>query len=267
MIAEIRGRDLQPECVRVWFAAHAARGHSEPMCGRFVSPDEAAIERAWHLGRGSASFARRYNVAPTAIIPVLRLDRSSGRRELAAARWGLIPHWWKESKPPGFSFNARIEEAVSKPMWRDACRNARCLIPAEGWYEWKEGAHDAGAGRRPKQPYFIRPRDRQPFCFAGVMARWVDRATGEAIASCAVLTTAAAGALAMLHERMPVVLPDQAHGAWLDAGNDGAHAAALARTAAMHAVDRMEHYAVSPRVNDARIDDAQLLEPLPAAES
>jgi putative SOS response-associated peptidase YedK len=82
-----------------------------------------------------------------------------------------------------------------------------------------------------------------------------------------VLTTAAAGALATLHERMPVVLPDETHGAWVDAGNDGANAVALARTATTHAVERMEHYAVSPRVNDARIDEAQLVEPLSAGDS
>ncbi|MGQ0750758.1 MAG: SOS response-associated peptidase [Betaproteobacteria bacterium] len=237
------------------------------MCGRFVSPDEAAIERAWHVGReGNAPFARRYNVAPTAIIPLLHLDYHSGRLALAGARWGLIPHWWKASKPPGFSFNARIEEAASRPMWRDACRTARCLIPAEGWYEWREGTHDA-SGRRRRQPYFIRPRDRQPFCFAGVMARWLDRTTGESVTSCAVLTTAAAGALATLHERMPVVLTNEAHGAWMDTTNDSASAAALARAAAMNAVDRMEHYAVSPRVNDARMDQAQLLEPVSAGAS
>ena len=237
---------------------------SEPMCGRFVSPDEAAIERAWHVGRGSnAPFARRYNVAPTAFIPVLRLDPRSGRLALIAARWGLIPHWWKESKPPGFSFNARIEEVASKPMWRDACRGARCLIPAEGWYEWKARAHDAG-GRSLKQPYFIRSQDRRPFCFAGVMARWVDRASGESVASCAVLTTAAAGPLAMLHERMPVVLADEVHGAWLDAATEAASAASLARTAAANAVERLEHYAVDSRVNDARVDAPQLIEPVSA---
>jgi putative SOS response-associated peptidase YedK len=236
----------------------------DPMCGRFVSPDEAAIERAWHVGRESnAPFARRYNVAPTAVIPVLHLDSRAGRLALVAARWGLIPHWWKESKPPGFSFNARIEEAASKPMWRDACRGARCLVPAEGWYEWKERAHDAG-GRRLKQQYFIRPRDRRPFCFAGVMARWVDRASGESVTSCAVLTTAAAGPLARLHERMPVILPDEAQGAWVDTAMEAGNAVTLARTAATSAVERLEHYAVDLRVNDARVDEPRLTEPVSA---
>jgi putative SOS response-associated peptidase YedK len=100
------------------------------------------------------------------------------------------------------------------------------------------------------------------------MARWVDRVTGEHVTSCAVLTTAATRQLATLHERMPVVLPDEVHGAWVDAAvTDAGNALALARAAAASAVDRMEHYAVSPRVNDARVDEPQLLEPVPAAAS
>jgi len=230
----------------------------DPMCGRFVSPDEAAIERAWHVGRESnAPFARRYNVAPTAVIPVLHLDSRAGRLALVAARWGLIPHWWKESKPPGFSFNARIEEAASKPMWRDACRGARCLVPAEGWYEWKERAHDAG-GRRLKQQYFIRPRDRRPFCFAGVMARWVDRASGESVTSCAVLTTAAAGPLARLHERMPVILPIEAYAHWLDPDNPDLDALAALLEPAPD--DRMQIYPVGMRVNNVMNDEPALIE-------
>jgi putative SOS response-associated peptidase YedK len=109
------------------------------MCGRYVSPDEAAIEREWRVGRRNSNpFPRRFNVSPTATVPIQRMSGRSREVELAAARWGFVPLWWKEARPPRTSFNARLEAAASKPMWRDAFRRARCLVPAEGWYEWQE---------------------------------------------------------------------------------------------------------------------------------
>lgn len=233
------------------------------MCGRYVSPDQAAVERAWHVGRhNNEPFVRRFNVAPTAIVPVLRLDRHTGMLELAAARWGLIPYWWKDRRAPNFAFNARIEEAASKPLWRDALRRARCLIPAEGWYEWQERdtpPPGTGPRRRPKQPYFIRRRDGRLLCFAGLLACWTNPDTREPVLSCAILTMAATGTLAALHERMPVVAADASHGAWLDPdATDGAEAAALITAAGN---DDMEHHPVGMRVNDARTDGPELIEP------
>ena len=102
------------------------------MCGRYVSPEQASIERAWQIRRSSGmDFVRRFNVQPTTEVPLLLLD--AGELALAAARWGLIPHWWKQDKPPTFTINARLEEAAGKPMWRDPMRRTRCLLPAEGW--------------------------------------------------------------------------------------------------------------------------------------
>src|SRR4051812_30867761 len=99
------------------------------MCGRYVSPDQAAIERQWRIVRaGVLPFPIRFNVAPTAVVPIL-FNAEEGL-ELAAARWGFVPQWWSQPKPPRFSHNARIEEAAGKPMWRDAMREARCLVPA-----------------------------------------------------------------------------------------------------------------------------------------
>src|SRR5882762_3398284 len=134
------------------------------MCGRFMSPEERALERAFDLGRrdNPNPFARRFNVFPTDTIPFLRLPSNSDELELAAGRWGLVPHWWKEAKPPKTSFNARLEEAAGKPMWRDAWSRARCLIPAEGWYEWQAVERvDPATGeiKRAKQPHFIRHAD------------------------------------------------------------------------------------------------------------
>src|SRR5690348_6290007 len=109
------------------------------MCGRYVSPEQAAIEQAFRLGnRGHGwIFERRFNVFPTATVPILR-HSSSSAVIMEAARWGLVPQWWKEPKlPERTSHIARVEEAASKPMWRDAWSRARCLIPADGWYEWQ----------------------------------------------------------------------------------------------------------------------------------
>lgn len=108
------------------------------MCGRYVAPDVGDLERHWHLGRHNNNWATRlYNVAPTTQVPMLGLN-DQGLIEVYAARWGFIPSWWSKPKPPNLTFNARSEEAHQKPMWRQALKGARCLMPALGWYEWCE---------------------------------------------------------------------------------------------------------------------------------
>jgi len=236
------------------------------VCGRFVSPEERALERAFDLGRrdNPNPFARRYNVFPTDTIPFLRLPSGSSRIELAAGRWGMVPHWWKEAKPPKTSFNARLEEAADKPMWRDAFARARCLVPAEGWYEWKavERIDPATGEIKPaKQPYFIQRKDAALFCFAGLAAYWKDPKTGEALRSCAILTAAAEGALAGIHDRAPVVLPPEAYGAWLDRGlDDPAEAKALAGRRVPHT--ELTQWKVRLLVNNAKSDGPELIERL-----
>jgi putative SOS response-associated peptidase YedK len=209
------------------------------MCGRFVSPDTAAIEAQWQIARRNSNpFGRRFNVAPAAEIPILYADE--GRLALASARWGLVPHWWREGKPPRFAHNARLEEAASKPLWRDAMRRTRCLVPALGWYEWRESD---------RQPFYFRPREDRLIALAGLMARWMDPATGESLLSCAVLTTQAGAALAAVHDRMPVALPPEAEAAWLEAGAVRTAPEALA----WHPVRRL--------VNSSRAEGPELIEP------
>jgi putative SOS response-associated peptidase YedK len=216
------------------------------MCGRFVSPEQSAIERAWRIDRvNSNPFPRRFNVAPSMEVPLLRLE--DGLLVLDAARWGLIPHWWKKDAPPTHSINARLEEAAGKPMWRDALRRSRCLVPAEGWYEWQTLA----GGR---QPHYIRRADGRLLCFAGLLAAWRDRWT------CALLTRDSAGPVAEVHDRMPVVLPDEAFAAWLDPALEDP-----TRFAREHALAaQFAHHAVSKRVNNARNEGADLVEPIAA---
>ena len=232
------------------------------MCGRYVSPEEAEIERFWHIGRHNSNpFPRRYNVTPTSIIPVLRLDRATGEIELVNARWGLIPNWWKDAKPPRTSHNARSEEAPTKPMWTGPLAKSRCLIPAAGWYEWKQIERtDPATGEiiKAKQPHFFRLPGDQLFAFAGVMAMWKPANDADWQASCAVFTREAVGPAAEVHDRMPVVLPKGAEAAWLDPQITDpvqAMSAALAK-----GVIEVEHHAVSNRVNTAAADDRQLIE-------
>ena len=234
------------------------------MCGRYVSPDEAAMQRAWNLMRGGGSlFARNFNVAPSTQVPLLLRDAESGALALGAARWGLIPMWWKEGKLPLHTINARSEEAASKPMWRHALRQARCLMPAEGWYEWQKANQvdpETGEVKEVKQPHFIHRVDGKPFCFAALMSAWTPPGKTDRLLSCAILTRAASPALAAVHDRMPVVLPDAVHDAWLDPGlSDAATITALIRESA---VDDFGHHPVSTRVNSPKNNDAALVAPL-----
>jgi putative SOS response-associated peptidase YedK len=233
------------------------------MCGRYVSPDRAAIERAWQVGRGNSNpFGPRYNVLPTTLVPILRAaPGAGGRLELAEARWGLVPPWWKQAKPPQSTFNARAEDAAAKPMWRQPYRRSRCLLPASGWYEWQAVERldeKTGEIREYKQPHFIYAPDRRPVCFAGLMSEGPG-ADGAARLSCAILTRASAGRVAEIHDRMPVVLPEASFKSWL-----APEVVEPDEVAAMidYARSDFEHYPVSTRLNAAKDDDAALIQPL-----
>jgi putative SOS response-associated peptidase YedK len=230
------------------------------MCGRYVHPDTGAIERAWHIGRHNGDpFRRRYNVLPTSMVPILRA--ASGEVELTTARWGFIPHWWKDRKSPQSTINSRSEEAAKKPMWRHAFRHARCLIPAEGWYEWREMDHvdrDTGEVKRYKQPYFMRRADGAPFCFAGLMSCWQAPDSPTATLSCAILTRTASGPPAEIHDRMPVILPGDVHAEWLDA--QAVDPSRVGAIVAGHADSDFDYRPVSTAINGRVADSARLIE-------
>jgi putative SOS response-associated peptidase YedK len=234
------------------------------MCGRYVSPAESEIERFWHIGRHNYDpFGRLFNVAPSTQIPLLRVSPEAGELELAMARWGLIPFWWKKPKPPNFTFNTRIEEAANKSMWREVVKTSRCLIPAVGWYEWEEvEVTDPATGeiKKVKQPHFLHlPGDRL-LAFAGVTSSWTPGEREPAMLTCSILTRAAEGPAAEIHERMPVVLPQPTHVAWLDPEQtDAGKVLGIAREVA---VSQVEFYPVSKRVNNSKNEGAGLIEPL-----
>jgi putative SOS response-associated peptidase YedK len=189
--------------------------------------------------------------------------------ELAAGRWGFVPHWWKDAKLPRTSHIARLEEAAAKPMWRDAWTRARCLVPAEGWYEWEsvERADPAtGEISSTRQPHFIRRADGRLFCFAALMSYWKNPRTGEALRSCAIVTARAAGSLARIHERAPVVLPESSHAEWMDRRlGDPARVKAIAEARVPPA--EFTHYRVRLLVNRAKADGPELIEPADHPES
>jgi putative SOS response-associated peptidase YedK len=232
------------------------------MCGRYVSPDTASIERAWHIGRSNSNpFLRHFNVAPTTTIPLVRGNPATGELELIEARWGFVPSWWKQPKPPQHSFNARSEEAAAKVMWRQPYKYSRCLIPAEGWYEWKAVERideRTGEIRTAKQPHFIFRRDKKPLFFAGLMSVWVTGGDSAKV-TCAILTRNAAPSVADIHDRMPVVLPERIFDLWLSPDINTANEVAQLIGSAESI---FPHHPVSTRLNTAKNDDEKLLEPV-----
>jgi putative SOS response-associated peptidase YedK len=191
----------------------------------------------------------RFNVAPTHLVPVIRMIE--GKRWLSLVRWGLIPHWAKEAKKP--QINARGETIFEKPMFRDAARRRRCLILADGFYEWKRDAND-----KPLQAYFVERADGKPFAMAGIWETWISP-DGEIIDTVAIVTTEANEDVAPIHHRMPVILDKRDYLAWIDAEAtpvEGAMALIKAPP-----VGTMVPRAVSNRVNAVRNDDAENLSP------
>ncbi len=224
------------------------------MCGRFLltSPLEA-VRAAFGPGPAASNLAPRYNIAPTQPIAVVRAAAGGGR-ELVFLRWGLVPSWMKEAPTGRPMINARAETVAARPAFRAAWRARRCLVPADGWYEWRKD------GKGGKQPCLIRLRDAaaRPFAFAGIWERWRPPAGGAAVESVAILTRPASPALAALHDRMPLVLAPESHARWL-AGPAPAPAELAQPPGAAYAF-----YPVSRRVNRVAADDPGLAAPLPA---
>lgn len=226
------------------------------MCGRYVSPSQRAIEDYWHIGaRESGGWVERFNVAPTTQVPILRLDRQ-GELELLSARWGLIPFWWKDAKPPAHAFFARSEEAHHKPMWRQGLRSQRCLMPLRGWYEWNasESVRNA-SGRLVHQPYYLHSPNDPVLAMAALWSTWT-APDGHLVTSCALLTRPAAPAISDINPRMPVLLHPGQFSLWLASDTKGE---ALQRAMEQAREDVVAH-PVSTRVNDVRNEGEDLLE-------
>jgi len=229
------------------------------MCGRYVTPDERAMENYFHVGRHNwNTWATRYNVGPTMPVPVVY--NPHGETVGDVARWGLIPSWWKKDAPPAATFNARSEEAAKKPMWRSGMRSTRCLLPARGWYEWNE--HEpvrTGSGRKGQQPYYFHDPATEVVAIAGLWSWW-QSADGSEVLSCALLTREApAGPIADIHHRMPVVLAPSEFPAWLSRTTSPRDVAAIV---AGSRTDFAAHR-VGTQVNNPRNESPDLIEEVP----
>jgi putative SOS response-associated peptidase YedK len=223
------------------------------MCGRFLltSPIEA-LRRMFGVESG-LNIPARYNIAPTQATVVLR-PTGDGGRELVLLRWGLVPSWAKDLSIGSKLIHARSDGVASKPSFRAAFRQRRCLVPADGFYEWSEKA-----GPKNKPPYLIKRTDGAPFTLAGLWEHW--KQGGETIETFALITTDANATLGAIHHRMPVIIAEADRAAWLDPANKDAEA--LLKPAPD---DGLTAIPISTRVNNVRNDDPSLVEPVdPAA--
>lgn len=230
------------------------------MCGRYVSPGQAAIEREWHIGRDnqpalSEPFAARYNVAPQQgnpanFVPVVR-QTEDGALELVRLQWWLLPSWSKEPRIKYSTFNARAETVAKAASFRDPLKRRRCIIPALGWYEWQE----LPSGNL---PWYLHAPNGGLLALAGLWDRWEGGA--GVIESCSIIVGPANAAFGKVHDRMPFVLrPDRAE-FWLDRTQiDAAKALELLQP---NPEDAIAFYRVSTRVSNARNQGAELIEAL-----
>jgi putative SOS response-associated peptidase YedK len=225
------------------------------MCGRYAITSAPEAVRALFRYREAERFPPRYNIAPTQPIPVVR-GVEGGERSFVLMRWGLIPSWVKDPQAFSLLINARGESVNDKPAFRNAMKRRRCLIPADGFYEWKEGG-----GR--KRSFFVRKAGGGPLAFAGLWETWTGP-DGEEMDTVCIVTTAANRQLAPLHDRMPAIIAPEAFDMWLDCDRvDALTAAALLAPAPGNL---LEAYEVSLAVNRAANDFPALVEPLAAGQ-
>lgn len=217
------------------------------MCGRFSLTTPTEGLRALFDFDELPNLPPRYNIAPTQDVAAVRLAGTAPRPTFTLFRWGLIPAWAKDPSTGSPMINARAETVAEKPAFRDAFRRRRCLIPADGFYEW-EKRPDGG-----KQPWRIALEGGVPFAFAGLWEHW-SGADGSEVESCAIVTTEAAAGIAAIHERMPVILDPAEFAAWLN-GTPAEAQSVLHPYRGVLAADP-----VSARVNNVRNEDASLAE-------
>jgi putative SOS response-associated peptidase YedK len=225
------------------------------MCGRYAVTSAPEAIRTLFGYAEQPDFPPRYNVAPTQPIAIVRMV--DGRRQFALVRWGLLPSWVQDPKNFSLLINARGESVMDKPAFKAAMKYRRCLVPANGFYDWK-----ASATRR--QPYYVRAKSRQPLAFAGLRETWTGP-NGEELETAAIVTTRANRALADIHDRMPVIVPPDAFDLWLNCNAVDAETAGTLIAPAPE--DLLEAYEVSSAVNRTANDHAQLVEPNSATES
>ena len=229
------------------------------MCGRYAITLPPDAVRAYFGYVEQPNFPPRYNIAPTQPIPIVRLERerdSGAHRHFALVRWGLLPSWVKDPRDFPLIINARDDTLLEKASYRAAIRHRRCLVIADGFYEWRKTPMKT---RAPKQPFLIRRRDGQPMAFAGLWESWLG-ADGSELDTACIVTTHANGLVTAIHDRMPAILNAKDFDAWRDErGPTPEHALRLIRPAPDDALEMIE---IGPDIGKAGNDGPQLQRPV-----
>jgi putative SOS response-associated peptidase YedK len=226
------------------------------MCGRYRLSRRKQIVGDYFDGGGEEDWVPRYNIAPTQAVPIIRQHPKEPRRDLSLARCGLIPSWAKDSSRAARMINAQSETAATPSAFRDAVKSRRCLIPADGFYEWKKTG-------KSKQPYCFELNDGNLFAFAGFWDRWKDP-SGQWVKSCSILTTTPNAVTSAVHDRMPVILAPDTYDLWLDPGMQDVKV--VSDMLKPFDARLMKCYPVSTRINHVANDDAQCSTPVELTE-
>lgn len=222
------------------------------MCGRvFQVRTAAAMGTLFNAVATNAGSGARYNGAPRQQLLIIRWNAEAQVRKLDPVEWGLVPSWTKDIKTCRRPINARAETIDTAAMFKGAFRSRRCLLPIDGFFEWRAMANG-------KQPYAIARADRQPFCIAGLWENWQDPATGEWLRTFCVATTVANDLVGRIHDRMPVILGVENHAAWL--GEVPATPEALKAMLVPYPAELMTMWPVDPRMNSWKFEDPCILD-------
>jgi putative SOS response-associated peptidase YedK len=223
------------------------------VCGRYtLSVPLSNLVDSFDVLPPEFEYAPRFNIAPTQDAPVIAQDEA-GRR-MGLLRWGLIPSWAKDPALGSRMINARAETVAEKPAYRSAFRRRRCLVPADGFFEWRrEGEAKTG----PKTPFWIHRVDREPFLMAGLWEKWMPKG-GTPVFTFTIITSEAAPVIRDIHHRMPVILPREGHDLWLDSSTPDSELLALLRPEG----EGLQAYPVSTLVNSPRNDVSECIDPV-----
>jgi putative SOS response-associated peptidase YedK len=238
------------------------------MCGRYalnISGEDLAIEFTAGI-KDSAFTPSNWNISPTTVIPFISSDDEQGiERSIQTARWGLIPSWAKDASRQANAINARVESIAEKPTFKSAFKSRRCLVPVTGYYEW---ATELGK-YKPKQPFYISHKEKHSLAIAGLYESWINPATNSPITTAAIITREAAGIVAPIHHRMPVILPKDLWSTWLSnkslTPDETEHYLNMINL--NQPDEALTFWPVSDEVNNARNAGAQLAQEIALPES
>jgi len=221
------------------------------MCGRYrLARKKEILAEVFELQENEVEWSPRYNIAPGQDVAVIRQDRTRPVRSFGLVRWGLVPSWAKDAKTGYKMINARAETIAEKPAFREPLQSRRCLIPADGFYEWSKSS-------KGQSPFCLTLADDSVFAFAGIWDRWRNPER-ELVETCSIITTSANALLSDVHDRMPVILKREDHDRWLDPGfKQVDDVLELLRP---FQAESMHRYRVSSRVNSVKNDDAACAE-------